>query len=351
MALNVLIVLMIVTGIVGGLVDFITPPTTGEPAKKAFHSILYGIAATLLVPLFLEFLQSRILNDVEPGWTTRTTLVRREQTITQTQTAANTSTLQDTAGRKAPANTTVAVKENAPDSSVWKDYLIYAGYCLIAAVGGLRFIRQVSDNITRRVTELEKQTSEVGKTATQAEQKADSAQQTASQAQEQAQDAKATADSAAQISTNVVMPDFVEPVSRAAQTRSAPRTLSNPDPHDPNKGQFGGKATQAGRRLTARVEQLKPKVYLVILEVSALPGAEPLVQPVTFFLHPTFIPAQVRVTPKSGVARLQLRAWGAFTVGAEIAQEATLLELDLSGAAGGDNFDPKLLAGAERAEA
>ena len=56
----------------------------------------------------------------------------------------------------------------------------------------------------------------------------------------------------------------------------------------------------------------------------------PLRGDVTFFLHPTFQPDHRRVRATDGAARLNLRGWGASTVGAVCDDGQTKLELDLA---------------------
>jgi hypothetical protein len=59
-------------------------------------------------------------------------------------------------------------------------------------------------------------------------------------------------------------------------------------------------------------------------------GAAPPVQgPVVFHLHDTFSPNVIPVDPVGGVATLDLTSYGAFTVGAILA-DGTKLELDLA---------------------
>jgi hypothetical protein len=102
---------------------------------------------------------------------------------------------------------------------------------------------------------------------------------------------------------------------------------------DPNKGQFGGSAAVAGRRLEADIAPLGAdgKVCTVVLRVRPEADALPVTGRVVFHLHPTFSQPTMSVMPsKSGVAELRLLAAGAFTVGVEIDGEDTRLELDLA---------------------
>jgi hypothetical protein len=104
-------------------------------------------------------------------------------------------------------------------------------------------------------------------------------------------------------------------------------------PDDPQKHQWGGLSAAKGRRLCAAVKPVAEgaDLFRVALEVCPDdPKGAPLDGPVTFHLHDTFQPMQRTVPVQQGVARLELIAWGAFTVGAEADQGRTKLELDLS---------------------
>ena len=101
------------------------------------------------------------------------------------------------------------------------------------------------------------------------------------------------------------------------------------DPHDPQKGRWGGQPLRAGRELSATVRELSDHWFEVVLEVKSRPD-DPLHGPVQFHLHPTFAkPVQV-VEANDGRATLALRVWGAFTVGAVADDGRTTLELDLA---------------------
>lgn len=103
---------------------------------------------------------------------------------------------------------------------------------------------------------------------------------------------------------------------------------------DPWKGVFGGKSidTAAGRLLSANVEELKnlPGWFSIALRVTSLPGSQALTGRVRFFLHDSFPNSKPWVDAVEGVATLQIKAWGAFTVGVLADGGATRLELDLA---------------------
>lgn len=110
--------------------------------------------------------------------------------------------------------------------------------------------------------------------------------------------------------------------------RTAPRSRFI-DPDDPHKGQFGGLSEHSGRRLSAHVSAIGDDWYNVELVVQSTSERE-LHGDVEFFLHPSFLPPQRRVTAVNNRALLTVVAFGAFTVGATADKAAIRLELDLA---------------------
>ncbi len=100
---------------------------------------------------------------------------------------------------------------------------------------------------------------------------------------------------------------------------------------DPQKNQWGGSSTSNGRILKASVTPYDVSdLYDILLSVESLDPSNPLQGKVTFHLHDTFINPNPTIIVKNGKARLKLKAWGAFTVGAEVDDGITRLELDLA---------------------
>lgn len=100
---------------------------------------------------------------------------------------------------------------------------------------------------------------------------------------------------------------------------------------DPNKGKFSGTAERNGRRL--RVHDHKDEgngMHSFQLSVETVGGAPPLTGVVTFHLHPTCSRPVVKLPVVDGKATLTVRAFGAFTVGAECEDKDLKLELDLA---------------------
>jgi hypothetical protein len=113
----------------------------------------------------------------------------------------------------------------------------------------------------------------------------------------------------------------------AARAPIAP--IINPD--DPQKGRWGGSPLRNGRKLTGEVSRADENWYKVNLKVQALPGTPDLAGPVTFHLHDTFPQPDVGADDQNARrATLTRYAYGAFTAGAEVEGEPTMLELDLA---------------------
>jgi hypothetical protein len=110
--------------------------------------------------------------------------------------------------------------------------------------------------------------------------------------------------------------------------------IESDNSEDPWKGRFGGQSQSNDRELVAQVMPITRRtgVYAIQLTVRSLHSdTNPLAGAVQFFLHPTFNdPTPVVTVGPSGVAELNLKAWGAFTVGAVADNGDTKLELDLS---------------------
>lgn len=125
-----------------------------------------------------------------------------------------------------------------------------------------------------------------------------------------------------------------EPEKVVKRLLAAAELATPNDPHDPWKGVFGGTTRNNDRELLAEVEPMSTSssLYSIRLMVRSLhPETNPLNGAVQFFLHPTFRNDKPVVTVgPNGLAELDLKAWGAFTVGALADDGKTKLELDLS---------------------
>jgi len=112
-----------------------------------------------------------------------------------------------------------------------------------------------------------------------------------------------------------------------------PRELIQAYQDDKNKDQFGKSPERNKRRLSASVVPIPSSggFFKITLKViSTDPGGSPLTGKVIFHLHKSFPAPNPTIYVQQGVARLELVAWGAFTVGAEADMGTTRLELDLA---------------------
>lgn len=125
---------------------------------------------------------------------------------------------------------------------------------------------------------------------------------------------------------------------KQAKQRSASGAWLTPKSHpltdvmsDPQAGRWGGEASRDGLKLTASVASIPgdSNYIAVTLCVAPTDGEANLEGVVRFHLHPTFAIPDPGVEVRERRATLQLKTWGAFTVGVET-DGGTQLELDLA---------------------
>lgn len=100
---------------------------------------------------------------------------------------------------------------------------------------------------------------------------------------------------------------------------------------DPQKDMWGKLPERNNRKLDAVVTRTSlPDIFDLVLTVSSTDDKKPLKGFVTFHLHNTFSNPNPLMAVENGKAVLRLKAYGAFTVGAEADDGKTRLELDLA---------------------
>ena len=101
---------------------------------------------------------------------------------------------------------------------------------------------------------------------------------------------------------------------------------------DPQKGKWGGKAENNGRKVSATVRQSTTEEdwFNISVEVVSTDNLRPLTGKVFFHLHPTMPIHEMESEAKDNKAQLNIFAWGAFTIGIECDDKRTQLEIDLS---------------------
>lgn len=113
--LMILILIMVFAGLLGGAINhFLTKDqlaVTGDATKQSFlgRCLLIGVGASFLVPLFLQMISSELI--------------------------------------KSPTDQTTFVLNN---------YLVFAGFCLVAAISSKAFIQTISDRVLKEAQEARK---------------------------------------------------------------------------------------------------------------------------------------------------------------------------------------------------
>ena len=296
------LLIMLTGGVLGGAVNFFFVSPAPDQPRSLGRSVVLGIGASALVPVFLFVTQSKVLDKLfEP----------------------------------------VSITLSQTDKSI--NILFFISLCLLAGISSTRFITSVSDQL---ITQLKKDIND-----TKADIKENQEKITRTQQEVKATDAKVT-DTTKKALENKATIRALKEVQKehslqvataqpiTARTFNQLNTIVN---DDPQKGQWGGQASQNGYELSASVTAVDSDndLFRVILHVLYT-GPAP-VQPsnsVTFHLHDTFVPAVRQVPFQDQKATLELWAWGAFTVGA-VTTDHTQLELDLS--------DPDLVPNAPQA--
>lgn len=326
MSLYIALVIMLAAGILGGIINYcLTAAGAADAPKPNFiKSVVIGIGATFLIPLFLQIAQSKLLDGIRnSGDLTMTAANTRESGTTKLADKKGPShsdtTKTDTAAKKGDnTDKGAATKEEVPPL---KDYLVFTAYCLLAAAAGPRFINSVMDGVLK-----DKKISQLTKENTKVTQEKDKIEQV--QALQTARNALlADHDETAALASAEVGPALAAVV----KPQIGPKTV----PNDPQKGRFGGRREVNGRKLCASVDPLRvPLLYKVVIWVESTDPAKPLTGDVIFYLHDTFRPSVITLPENEytgGKAKLEPKtAWGAFTVGAVVDGGLTLLEYDLS---------------------
>ncbi|MEO6631531.1 MAG: pYEATS domain-containing protein, partial [Mucilaginibacter sp.] len=222
-----------------------------------------------------------------------------------------------------------------------KTYLIFMGYCFLAAAAGPRFINSLIDgvikdkqinNLTEKnkaaVAEKDKAEAEKDKVV---EQKAEVDKKQELQTIENR--VRAGKEETQALQTASFAPIMQKSMTAATiKPQIGPITVQD----DPQKGRFGGESESNGRVLKASVVESKyiPEFYNLSIWVESTDKDKPLDSDVIFYLHDSFRPAVYTIKQedfKDGIAiDDDLLSYGAFTVGVVTDNGNTLLELDLA---------------------
>ncbi len=294
MSFPIILLIMLGSGLLGGILNYLLPDNRRSERQRIrpwWESVILGIGATLLVPLFLEIAQSKLLDKIFYGFT-----------------------WQD------PSD---------PSPFVFKSYLLFTAYCLLAAAAGFRFIDMLIHNVVteQRIGQQRMQIQYLEKIN---KKRAFNNQLSQQQEENAIRREMATADIKDIREKMMSHPDSISNAPVGSLTVLPP--VTNPD--DPQKGRFGGQSEKNHRILKAGVTTTgNPEYFQVRLQVEATDAGNPLATDVIFYLHDSFHPSVYLVTPpmfKEGKAIIDLLSYGAFTAGAATDNGNTLLELNLA---------------------
>ncbi len=264
-----LMLIMLGAGIVGGVVNV----TLNETERTRFvfgASILSGIAAAFLMPLFLYTVKSSLIADLKP-------------------------------------------QESAEQS-----YLIFGGFCLLAAISSRTFIQSLSSKVLHEVKEAKRVSQDAHRESARATDVAESAHLLAEVAQDSA-------------IYDLGSGKYVSQKTNRPMGAGGHKVAPGGNLDDPRAGQFGGNSVSGNREIVAEIRRdaHRPEWRIVTLKVRST-DEKPLEGQVTFFLHPSFRNSTPVVPVLNGEASLTLATWGAFTAGAVADEGTTKLEINLA---------------------
>lgn len=379
MSIILIILIILVTGSFGGYINYLMPSNKKEVTKDGqtteqiirpwWQCLFLGIGAALLVPLFLEIAQSKLMDNIHYGWSLQqkkcdcsrqaADTVHIKMAISDTAAARRPDSTRkpDTLKAKIPVASTASVSADNCCVPI-KNYFLFIAYCFMAAAAGMRFISSVMDSVLKdkqiaqqkdkiEKTQAEKEAErkakeeakEAAKEAEAQKQKAEEEEKKQRLAKEEAERQKKMREAQDQKDADMWEAGSIKNIS-GLQVRTTESTqlggvkagigpVTNTE--DRQKGRFGGKATVNNRRLSAEVSKLPTGMfYDFTLTVESTSAEPPLAGEVTFFLHDSFTPSVVTVPVQFGKAVFRSSAYGAFTAGAVCDDGNTLLELDLS---------------------
>jgi hypothetical protein len=222
----------------------------------------------------------------------------------------------------------ISQSKETPTFAGW-NYLVFAGFCLIASIYAERFISTISDSILKQVDKkLNQAKEETDKTVNE-------------KITEHKEDINETVKSGIASATGKVMssaPEEIPGLKFRGETDNYETNMASNDhlrgkkvENDIQKNQWGGQSKRNGRELKAEISMIKKYDYNIKLMVVSTDKKNPLAGFVDFYLHDTFglKDNKVRRPVENNTAELTLRAYSGFTVGAVCDNGKTWLELDL----------------------
>jgi hypothetical protein len=353
MSFPIIILIMLLAGIAGGTINYLLPSNIDEKKEKIrniFACLALGIGATILVPLFLEIAQSKLMDNVHYGWS----LQKKECDCSKPGTdslflkvTVQPDTLKNALGDTGNAGTSkskIKIDGNKNEAAVGKDccvpiknYFLFAAYCFLAAAAGFRFINSIMDSVLK-----DKQIADAQKGKAKAE---DEKQVIEKENEKRVMNSQISQQQEEEKVRNELIQDRIKEVQikgimdvenlNTIATTVIPVLPAVTHPEDPQKGRFGGKSENNERKLTALIKTSAiPNFYNVVLTVESTNSLNPLNTDVIFYIHDSFSPSIFTYKPEEfnegKVIEDEILSYGAFTVGVITDNGKTLLELDLA---------------------
>ncbi|WBX95727.1 YEATS-associated helix-containing protein [Chryseobacterium gambrini] len=350
MYLSNIIYIMAFTGVFGGIVNYFSDSnkTVEDKTKKLRHwieCIILGIAATIIVPIFLKLADSRLVENIENDFSISGNSQKQTKDkvyqLPNTYNKANPQTETTASMNAEPSKPNQDISGNSEklnNKSIASDYLLWAAYCLLAAAAGMRFIDLLVNKLLTQaqVVQLEKNVENKKKENQELEKEKEML--------------KEEVDKSAKIEEKRVKNYEVSEQNFIQQLNTIPPNIEQesikvsfnqeklPDlppvkvTNDPQKGRFGGQSSSNGRTLSVSYKKyFLPGFLKLTIKVSADSNDNPLRDNVYLFLHDSFADSVVMYVGNGKKEIIhEVISYGAFTIGAVTDTGKTMLELDIS---------------------
>lgn len=351
MYLSYIIYIMLFTGIFGGFVNYLSDSNKNNEDKtkirKWTECIILGIAATIIVPLFLKLADSRLVENIENDFSLSDKENSQKQTEDKVYQLPNTDNKVNPQTERIPSTNTELSKPNQntstnsekPDNkSIASDYLLWAAYCLLAAAAGMRFIDLLVNKLltqaqvvqlVKNVEEKKKENKELEKEKETLKEEID---KNTKAEEKRIKNYEVSEQNIIQPLNNVSLNAEEDFTKASFSQEKLPELPPVKFANDPQKGRFGGKSSSNGRTLSvSHKNYFLPGFLKLIIKITADNIENPLNGNVYLFLHDSFADSVVKfVANKETEIIHEVISYGAFTIGAIADDGKTMLELDIA---------------------
>ncbi|WP_367269349.1 YEATS-associated helix-containing protein [uncultured Chryseobacterium sp.] len=345
MYLSNIIYIMAFTGVLGGVVNYYSDfnkdlEDKTKKLRNCMVCIFLGIAATIIVPLFLKLADSQLVVNIENDIFINHKNDSKKQSkdkVYQMPTDEYKSNAQTSINSDIFGNPNQNFHKS-DNKSVASDYLLWAAYCLLAAAAGMRFIDLLVNKLLTQsqVIELQKRV----------EKKKEENKELAKEKETLEGEVEKIAKTEEKRIKNyeVSEQNFIQQLNsipsniQEAGLKTSFNEEKLPDlppvkfKDDPQKGRFGGQSNFNGRTLSVSYKKyFLPGFLKLTIKVSADHENNLLKGNVYLFLHDSFADSVVMYAAdgKKEIVH-EVISYGAFTIGAVTDGGNTMLELDIA---------------------